>query len=219
MIGLLTRNLGWKLLSLALAVLLWLVIVRSPELAREIPVPVLYQGMPEDLIVNSDIEQNVRLQIRGPSGQLTPESLTDAMVILDLENVEEPGSRTYMIRSSNVSLPRGVVLLRAVPSQIRIRFERRGTRSLPVRPRFSLTPPEGYEVGKVVVVPDTLSVIGPEANLSSLGFVETDPIDLSKVVGTQEFQVTSHVSDPQVAFDGSPVVTVSVTVRRVPESR
>lgn len=218
MIGLFTRNLGWKLLSLALAILLWLVIVRSPELTREIPVPVLYQGMPENLIINSDLEQNVRLQIRGPSGELTPQSLTDAMVILDLGNVNEAGSRTYTIRSSNVSLPRGVVLLRAVPSQIRIRFDRRGVRSLPVRPRLS-PPPEGYEVGNVVVVPETLRVTGPEENVNSLEYVETDLIDLSKAVGTEEFRVNSHVSDPQVAFDGSPMVSVSVIIRKSPESQ
>jgi len=217
MIGLFTRNIGWKLLSLALAILLWLVIVRSPELAREIPVPVLYQGMPEDLIINSDLEQNVRLQIRGPAGQLTPQSLTDAMVVLDLGNVNEPGNRTYMIRSSNVSLPRGVVLLRAVPSQIRIRFDRRASRALPVIVRFSSTPPEGYEVGNVIVVPETLSVTGPEANVDGLEYVETDPIDLSNLVGTSEFRVNSHVSDAMVGFDGSSVVTVRVVARRSAE--
>ena len=217
MIGLFTRNLGWKLLSLALAILLWLVIVRSPELAREIPVPVLYQGMPEDIIINSDLEQNVRLQIRGPAGQLTPQSLTDAMVILDLGNVNEPGNRTYTIRSSNVSLPRGVVLLRAVPSQIRIRFDRRANRAIPVTVRFSSTPPEGFEVGNVIVVPETLRVTGPEANVESLEYVETDPIDLSKLVSTAEFEVNSHVSDAMVGFEGSSVVTVRVVARKSAE--
>ena len=64
MIGLLTRNTGWKLLSLVLAVLLWLVIVRDPELGTHIDVPVRYLGMPENLVISSDLV-NVRLEIRG----------------------------------------------------------------------------------------------------------------------------------------------------------
>ena len=214
MIGLVTRNIGWKLLSLLLAILLWFVIVRDPELATVIPAPVLYRGMPEEFVINTDLVQNVRLEIRGPSGQLTPDSLTGAMVILDLGNVEEPGDRTYMIRSSNVSLPRGVVLSRAVPSQIRVRFERRATREMPVRVRFSAPPPEGYEVEQVVATPPELSVIGPEGNVADLEYVETDSIDLSEVVGASEFQVNCHVSDPQVGFESSPVVSVRVDVKK-----
>jgi len=218
-IGIFTRNLGWKLLSLFLAVLLWLVIVRDPELTREIPVPVLYQGMPQDLIINSDFVQDVRLEVRGPSGQLTSNSLTGAMVILDLGNIQDPGDRTYTIRASNVVLPRGVVLSRAVPSQIRVQFERQATRNMPVLVRFSSPPPEGYEVDveNIVVTPETLRVIGPEPNVENLANVVTDSIDLSQVVGTSEFRVNSHVSDPQVGFDSSPVVNVRVSVRRSSE--
>jgi len=215
-IGLFTRNIGWKLLALVLAVLLWLVIVRNPELATAIQVQVLYRGMPEELVMNSDVVQTVRLEIRGPSDQLTPESLTGAMVLLDLGSVEDPGDRTYMIRTSNVSLPRGVTLSRAVPSQIRIRFERRASREVQVRVRLS-TPPAGYELERYVVTPKTLRVVGPEGNVSNLEFVETDSIDLSEVVGSSEFQVNSHVSDPQVRFEASPLVSVRVFVRRSPE--
>lgn len=216
MIGIFTRHLGWKLLSLVLAVLLWLVIVRDPELATVIPVPVLYRGMPEDLVINADL-QNVQLEIRGPSGQLTPDSLSGAMVLLDLGNVEDPGDRTYMIRASNVVLPRGVVLFRSVPSQIRVHFERRAVRDMPVLVRFSSPVPEGYDVETVVVTPDTLRVIGPETNVENLTNVVTDSIDLSEVVGTTEFRVNSHVSDPQVGFESSPVVNVQVSVRRSSE--
>ena len=55
MIGFVTRNLAWKLLSLVLAVLLWLVFVRDPEVTAVIDVPVRYRGIPESLDFQSEL--------------------------------------------------------------------------------------------------------------------------------------------------------------------
>lgn len=216
MIGLFTRNWGWKLLSLGLAMLLWLVIVRDPDLATVKQIPVLYRGMPENLEINSELVETVQVEVRGPSGQLTPSSLSNAMVILDLGNVDRPMDRTYQLTASNVSLPRGVNFSRAVPSQIRIRFENRVTREVPVLVRFSTAPPEGYTISAQAVTPSKLRVVGPESNVGRLEFVVTDSIALDNVVGSAEFQVHPYISDPQVRFESrSPLVSVRVSVQKV----
>ena len=44
--------------------------------------------------------------------------------------------------------------------------------------------------------------------------VVTDPIDVSNVVGTSEFRVNAFVEDPYVRFEGSPQVTVTVTMKK-----
>ena len=214
MIGLLTRNLGWKLLSICLAVLLWMAFVRDPELATSITVPVLFRGMPQNLEISSELVDRVQLEIRGPSGQLTPEYLSDAAIILDLGNVEQPGNRTYNIEPSNVSLPGEVLFSRAVPAQIRLRFARRISREVPVLVRYSSPPPPGYHVGRQIVTPNKLRILGPESNVEQIESVVTDSIDLSSVVAAAEFQVNTYVADPQVRFESAPQVTVSVEVEK-----
>ena len=102
-----------------------MVIVRDPELATSVTAPVMFRGMPEDFEISSDLVDSVRLEVRGPSGQLTAESLASAAVVLDLGSVEGPGDRTYNIEASNVFLPNGVMFSRANPSRIRIHFEQR----------------------------------------------------------------------------------------------
>ena len=214
MIRLLTKNIGWKLLSIALAILLWVAIVHDPELATSISAPVLFRGMPQDFEISSELVDQVQLEVRGPSGQLTPKSLSDAAVVLDLGNVERPGDRTYTIEQEDVSLPHGVIFARAVPAQIRLHFERRVSREVPVRVRYSSPPPLDYSVERQVVTPDTLRLLGPESNIQQIGFVVTDSIDLSSVVGSAQFQVNAYVADPQVRFESPPVVTVRVHVRK-----
>ncbi len=217
MIRALVGNLRWKLLSLCIAVLLWIIIVRDPQLATSIAAPVLFRGMPENLEISSELVSRVQLEVSGPSGRLTPEYLADAAVVLNLGNVDRTGDRTYTIQASNVSLPSGVVFSRAVPAQIRLHFERRVARQVPVRVRYSQPPPDGYRVESETVEPERLPVVGPQSNVEQVGFVDTDSIDLSRVIGETEFQVNAFVPDPQVRFEGAPVVTVRVDVRKISE--
>lgn len=215
MIGLFTKNIGWKLLSVGLALLLWAVLVRNPQLATTVSVPVLFRGMPENLEISGELVNRVQLELLGPRTQLTPEALADAAVILNLGSVDRPGDRTYTIEPSNVALPNGVVFSRAVPAQIRIHFERRISRKVPVRIQISDPPPPGYRVVSQEAAPDTLAVVGPQSNVEQISFVDTDSIDLSSVYSTAEFHVHTFVADPQVRFADSPEVTVKVTVEKV----
>ena len=216
MIRFLTGNIGWKLLSVVLAVLLWVAIVRDPELATSISAPVLFKGTPQELEISSGLLDSVQLEVRGPAGQLTTDSLSDAAVILDLGNVDRPGDRTYTVEPSNVSLPNGVVFSRAVPAQIRLHFERRMSRDVQVRVRYSSPLPSGYSLAQQLVTPARLRLRGPESNVQQIEHVTTDSIDLSSVVSSAEFQVNTYISDPQVRFESPPLVTVSIQVERTP---
>lgn len=215
MIGLLTKNLGWKLLSIALAVLLWAALVRDPELATTVAVPVLFRGMPENLEISGDLVNRVQLELRGPHTLLTPEDLADAAVVLNLGNVNRPGDRTYTIEPANVSVPNGVIFSRAVPAQIRLHFERRVLRQVPVRIQVSNPPPDGYRVVSQEAEPDTRAIVGPQSNVEQISFVDTDSIDLSEVYAEAEFHVNTFVADPQVRFADPPRVIVRVRVERI----
>ncbi|MGA2592327.1 MAG: hypothetical protein ABSH32_20640 [Bryobacteraceae bacterium] len=47
-----TQNVGWKLLSLAAAVLLWIAVASEPELSTFISLPVEYKNLPTDLEIS-----------------------------------------------------------------------------------------------------------------------------------------------------------------------
>ncbi|MCX6636212.1 MAG: CdaR family protein [Acidobacteria bacterium] len=216
MLGRLTRNLGWKFLSLALAILLWYAIVGEPELATSVSAPIEYKNLPADLEMSSDVLDRVHLEVRGPSSQLHTTDLGNMSVVLDLESVHRPGERTFTIQQWNVNLPSGVILSRAVPAQVRVRFENRVSRKVPVRVRYSAQPPAGYRIAGQQVEPSTVRVIGPESRVNHIEAVQTDPIDLSNVVGESSFEVHTYVADSQVRLDSSPVVRVKVLLEKIP---
>jgi YbbR domain-containing protein len=213
------RNIGWKLLSLALAAGLWLAIVGEPEMASSVSVPIQYVHIPTDYEISSDIPERVHLEVQGPTIRVQRLNESGMAVVLDLSTVSQSGERTFTIDQRNLRLPSSVRLVRAVPSQLRIRFDRRASREVPVQVRFSGAPPDGYRLTRSEAHPGTLNVVGPEGRVRRIDFAETDAIDLGAVLGTSEFHVHAFVDDAHVRFEASPRVTVKVIVERIPRAK
>lgn len=214
MMGPIFHNLHWKLLSLLIASLLWFLVVREPELVTSRSVPIFYKNLDKDLEIGSDVLDRVHVEIRGPEGKLNSASLSDTAVILDLSPVQAPGERTFTMSDSSLNLPGGVTFLRAVPSQLRLRFDRTQSKEVPVQVRVSSPQPAGYRVVLQTVNPERLKIAGPENRVRQVESAQTDPIDLAGVISRADFRVHAYVSDPQVRFEGSSMVTVRVTVEK-----
>ncbi len=212
-------NIGWKLLSLLLAAGLWLAIVGEPEMASSVSAPIQYIHIPADYEISSDIPERVHLEVQGPTIRVQRMNVSGTAVVLDLSGVSRSGERTFTIDQRTLRLPSGVRLVRAVPSQLRIRFDRRASREVPVQVRFSGAPPDGYRLARSEPQPDTLKVVGPEGRVRRIDFAETDAIDLGAVLGTSEFHVHAFVDDARVRFDSSTLVTVKVVVERIPAAK
>jgi YbbR domain-containing protein len=207
-------NIGWKLLSLAIATALWFGVAREPEIATSLNVPIEFKNMPDDLDISSDIPERVRLEIRGPSGRLGRENIGEAAVLLDLATIPGPGERTFTFTDRNVKLPIGVNFYRAVPSQITIRFEHLIYKNVPVRARYSTGPADGYAIVKSSFDPPTVRIVGPESHVQPIEFVSTDPVDLSNVLGESEIRVHLNVGDPQVRLNPVSQVHFKVTLEK-----
>lgn len=205
-------NIHWKLLSLGLALLLWYGLVGQTEMGSSINVPILYKNLPRDLEISSDLPERIYLKVRGASARMTVSSLAQIAVVLDLSGVNEAGDRTFVLDHKTMELPYGIDLLRSVPSQIRLRFEKSVTQDIPVQARFSSAPPPGYRVASQQLIPDRVMISGPESRVRQTEFAETDPIDLSRTYGSAEFRTTAGVDDPHIRLEGKHAVTVRIQI-------
>jgi len=207
------ENFWWKLLSLGIAVAIWALVASEPELSTFTTVRVEYKNLPDDLEISSEPVSTVALELRGPSGQLNGvgETIRPSLV-LDMANAR-PGERTYTIGDANVKLSRGVQLVRAIPSEVRFRFEPRRTRTVPVEVRFTGEGQNGYQIAHSEVIPAEIQIVGPRSRVARVNSAVTDQIDVSNAVGVTQFHVSLLVEDPYVRIEGSPEATVQVTMR------
>jgi hypothetical protein len=208
------ENLGWKLLALAVAVVIWALVASEPELATFVTVRLEYKNLPYELEISSDPVTSVVLELRGSSGVLRGigESPRPA-VVLDMATVQT-GQRTFMVGNGNVKLANGVSLVRAIPSEVRFSFEERSLRPIPVQVRFIGEGQNGYVIAHYRVTPNQMQVAGPKSRVARIVAASTDPVDVSSVVGSTEFRVSAFVDDPFVRFATSPLVAVVVTMKK-----
>jgi YbbR domain-containing protein len=208
-----THNLGWKLLSLGAAILIWISVASEPELSTFVSAHVEYKNLSPGLEINSDVVETVYLEVRGPSEALRlPELPRGSAVILDMADVE-PGQHTFAIDSGDVRLPRGVQLVRANPAQIRIVFESSATRTVPVEVSFADGLPPDLQVAQTTAQPSALAITGPASRVARVASVHTDPLILKPEAGTVRYRLAAYVVDSKVRFQDSPQVTVTVTVK------
>jgi YbbR domain-containing protein len=209
------RNLGWKLVSLLLAVLLWLAFSSAPLVVTTHTAPIVYSNVTNSWMVAGNSPETVHLELRGPAGRLTVSSLAETVVRFDLANVGDTEDRTFTISESNLNLPPGVTFLRAVPSQLRLHLARLAQKDVPVEVRLSGSLPAGYRLAGQSVSPERLSIAGSEARVTSVSQVQTDPVDLRSLTQTGDYRVDAFVDDPQVHFESPPQVTVHLIIEPI----
>jgi len=208
------KNLGWKLASLLLAVLIWLAYSSTPDVVTTYTAPIVYRNLASGWMVTGSSLENVHLELRGTAGRLTAASLVETVVLFDLADVKTSEDRTFTISETNLNLPPGVTFLRAVPSQLRLRLTRLAAKEVPVEVRFAGSLPSGYRMVTQSVSPDHLSIAGAETRVAMVKEVQTDPIDLRTLTQSGEHRVDAFVDDPQVRFESPPVVIVKLTIER-----
>lgn len=214
MIQLLTRNLGWKLLSLLIAVALWVAVAREPEVATSLSAPVDFKNMRDDLDIDGSLPERVRLEVRGPSGSLTRDNLSTVAVVLDLSDAHA-GERTYSIRGRNLNLPAGVVFYRAVPSQLTLHFNELVIKEEPVEPVYANLP-AGYRVASQQFNPTTVRIRGSRDRVQVISQIKTDPMDLTRAVSERVLHTHLNVGDPQVRVIDAPTdIAVRVTLEKI----
>jgi len=208
------ENFWWKMLALAVAVVIWALVASEPELSTFSTVRIEYKNLPDDLEISSEPVSTVVLELRGPSGELSGvgESIRPS-VILDMSNARA-GERTFPIQDGSVKLARGVRLVRSIPAAVNFRFEPRRSRTVPVEVRYSGQGQNGYEVATTEVDPKEVQVVGPRNRVQRTSEVVTDTVDVSNVVGTSEFHVQLLVEDPFVRLAGASEAVVRVTMKK-----
>lgn len=112
--SLLSANLQMKLLSLLLAVTLWLFVVFETDDQLEIPLSVSYVNIPAGLIVMGDSGSGFSLRIEGPRILLLRQKLKGVAVSLDLSGAVE-GRVVYSGVERLVRLIQGVKVLGVLP--------------------------------------------------------------------------------------------------------
>lgn len=212
------RNLGLKLLALAIALLVWFALSgqrRERISERSYRIPLSLVNVPPQTMVASSLPGGVEVRVRGPFTalrQLQPERLE---AVIDLRNAR-PGERVHRFVPEDINVPPEVEVLAIAPGEVRVVLDRIGERLLPIVPALSGESSPGSQVVDVTVDPRIARVVGPATALEKMTGVSTEPISLTNRSATFVATTTALPNVPGVRVREGQIVRVSVRIGPAP---
>jgi YbbR-like protein len=212
------RNLGLKLLALAIALLAWFALSgqrRERISERSYRIPLSLVNVPPQTMVASPLPGGVEVRVRGPFTalrQLQPERLE---AVIDLLN-GRPGERVHRFAPEDINVPPEVEVLAISPGEVRVVLDRIAERLLPVVPALTGDTAAGVQVIDVTVEPRIARVVGPATSIEKMTGVSTEPVSLANRSATFSATTTALPNVPGVRVREGQVVHVTVRMGPVP---
>src|SRR6476661_1028771 len=172
-----------KLLSLAIAIVLWLLVTgQNQPVTAHLNVQLNFIR-PQSLEISNDPPRTVDVMLTGSRNKLDDLTSLDLVATVDISD-QRAGERVLRLADrAQISLPQGIKVDGYQPSAIPIRLEEILERQVPIEPKLEGQPAGGFEVYGVYPNKGSVPLRGPASRVNSLQKVFTESIWL---VGRKE---------------------------------
>lgn len=213
------RNPGMKLLAVALAAGYWL-LVSAPRREilqeRSYEVPIAFTGKSSDWFITNPVQKTVSVRLRGRLSMMRSLSSQVLEAVVDLKGFTKEGEVVVSISPQAINVPAEIEVIAIDPAQIAIRLEAPRQKRVPIRERLVGSPPAGFVVGSVTIVPNQTLASGPTSVIHALTEIGTDRIILSERTSTFQMPVNLVAENPMVSAIEPRTVQVLVTIVPAP---
>ena len=202
-------NIGTLLLALILAVVVWIsaVTASNPNVERTRTVPLDIIGLDADMLIVGNVPTQVRVTLEAPSSVMDSMNAAENAVQawVDLAGLD-PGTHDLRVQVQVNPAFRPVRQGPVIPELVEVTLEPLLTRSFPVNIDVTGEPAVGYQKGRLVTEPSSVTVSGAASLVSQIEQVGA-ALDISGVTETIERNVSLVAVDQQ----GEAVSGVNIT--------
>lgn len=209
------RHVGLKVLSIGLAVLLWLLVGGEPLVERALRVPLELTNVPPSLEIVEEPPDMVDVRVRGSSGALGRVAAGELVAVLDLVEARA-GRRLFHLTPVHVRAPFGVEVVQVTPSNVPISFEQSSVKTVPVVPSVEGQPARGFAIGTVSAEPSTVQLVGPASVLSVITEAVTEPVSVAGKSATFTENAVIGSPNPRARLNTPQTGRVTVNVTPAP---
>lgn len=181
-------NLGIKIFSLILAIILWIFVTSQERSEVGFSLPLQFKNIPESLEILRSSAEYLNVRISGPGAIVKGITPQQVQVTIDLKNAKE-GQTYYQISQSDIPLPKGVELSRISPKDITVEMEKTLRKKVVITPVFLGKLPIDLKLDKAELSTKYVEISGPRSLIDLVNQIETTPIDLSSIVKDTEKEI------------------------------
>lgn len=201
-----------KFISLMLATLLWYFVGGEDMVDKNVMVPIEIINLPRDLVISNQFKKEIEVTVSGPRSAIEEMSSKSAARQINLSNAT-PGTNVIENDNSSIPVPRGVTVLRIQPTSIILSLDKLIQKPFPVTPVTSGDVAAGFELEKLVMNPDVITITGPQTILAQADELMTEIIDINGLKESKSPQVPLDLEPSFVDLIGETSVTAEITVK------
>jgi len=206
------NNLPLKLVSLALAFILWVLVMGGKRSIIEFKdVPLQFKNLPPAMSLTRDTVDAVNVRLRASDTILNTLSTGQIDISLDLSNVTH-GEQYIPITFDKIRVPFGAEVIKVTPPTIRLLVERKLEKEIPIVPNFGGSLASGYKLIRFSLSPSRVTITGAESEVQEVGEATTDLIPLEGRKEGFSGVVNIAVAHPNVSIIGQRTAQVSVEI-------
>ena len=212
-----TKNWELKLISLILALILWLILIPEEKIFSEknLTITLETHNTPQGMELVKKPLDKIDVTIKAPNRYIDQITPANVVAKLNLENASVV-QEDYALNETMISIPAGAkaTVIRISPNTVNLKLEKTKEIMLDVEPNIVGVAKEGYRIGIWRVIPDQVLIQGPESKLKEDYIVRTSPIDISELTQTTKFEVDLILPNPDVRLASSQAkVEVIITIQ------
>ncbi|HMO02827.1 MAG TPA: YbbR-like domain-containing protein [Oligoflexia bacterium] len=150
--------------------------------------PIELNSLPENKVVISEGSSYAEVVVRGPSHLIAQYISMSKKIKLKLP--ENLGSKhRFVIDKTYLNLPSGISLISIKPAVFEMEFDELRLVSLPIKLNVVGKLSKGLELISQECFPKSVRVTAPSKFIKDLKVIQTEPINLSEVFASGEYQV------------------------------
>lgn len=210
------QNTMEKAIAVFLALGLWFVFGYQKEsVQRDYIVPVEYRKVSQEWEIEESRATQATVTLLGSSQAFSLFDPNSIKISIDLSSIIE-GRQSIILSPDMVNIPSNISLVRFKPDRILITAHRLYPREVRVFTDTSGRLPDGYDIRKISVEPETLMVLAPFALTGNRIYITTEPIDLTGMTSSQSLSARL-VYPNRIRFKNNqaPTVRVNIEVERI----
>ena len=210
-----TPSFGLLLLAASMSLVLWSMAHGAADVERGFDIPVVFHGISDKIVITDQKASLINIRVLGSRAALRNINVSEMEYRVEVSG-GKPGPAVYEVDVSRLEVPRGSRIVSRSPSLIEVRFERRGRKSVRVRPELEGEPAEGFVVREVVVEPPRVWLVGARSAVLRLSEVGTETVDVTGLAESTEREVKVTPAVPYVWMEDQHLVTLRIAVEIVP---
>jgi YbbR domain-containing protein len=207
-----SKNLRYALLAIVISMILWGIAHGGSKTQKEYDLPIVFDGLPDTLVITDQSTSKINVRVQGSRAAFRNAKFGDMEYV---ENVSggKPGRARYEVNDQRLDTPRGLQIVGLSPSEVSVRFERRGRKNVKIRAEVVGELPEGFTLGEVTLEPQRVWLTGARSKVMRITEVVTETIDVSSLRESEEREIGLALGTENVWIEEDVTVKMKIDVQ------